>query len=908
MTESKIRREVQFSAKDEPLRDDVRRIGALVGEVLAEQEGPEFFQLVERSRRSAIARREGSPLGEMELCAAVSELGPADSERLVRAFSTYFQVVNLAERVHRIRRRRAYQQSGEMQREGLVDSFGRLAKAGVAADQLEDLLAGLTVEPVFTAHPTEATRRTLLEKHQEVARELIEGFTRARTPHEDRASRARIRSAVTSAWQTEESPSVRPTVADEREHVLFYVTDVLYRMLPVFFESVEEAFALAYDGRKPERPVPPIVRFASWVGGDMDGNPNVSAKTIRETLARHRERVLTLYRDEVLRLSRRLSQSLSRVEVSSDVLERVEDYRRRFPEAAAAIRPRLREMPYRVLLRLVAARLEATAADAADGYGTVGELQADLAAIEKSLATHRGHHAGRFWLVRLMRRVASFGFHLATLDVRQDALLHRGVVGRLLAEPDWEERPAAERAARIRRAIEEGEGPKGELDEEAESTLDVFRAIFECRERYGAEAVGPFIISMAQDADDVLSVLLLAHWGGWSAAAGAVPLDVAPLFETVPDLVAAPRVLESLLADPVYRPHLAAHDDRQVVMIGYSDSNKDGGLSASRWALVRGQAAMVEALEPAGVRLVIFHGRGGTISRGGGKTHRAVLAAPAGAVAGHLRLTEQGEMIDADYGLRAIALRTLERLTGATARATARPPEPDRRDARWAGIMDQVAAESRRVYRDLVVREPSFFDYFRRATPIDVIERMVIGSRPSKRRAGRGIEDLRAIPWVFAWTQSRHVLPGWYGLGSGLEKAVGEHGFDAISEMAREWPFAANLVSDAEMVLAKADLGIASRYAKLAGEPGEPIFALVRAEFERTVDLILQLLGTEHLLDRDPTLQRSIHLRNPYVDPMSLLQVDLLARWRAGDRQDDELLAALLATVGGIAEGLQNTG
>ncbi len=935
---------LDFPPKDEPLRDDVRTLGDLVGRVIREQGGDDLFAAVEAARKAAIARREeparvSAPRdGEARLVGLVEDLPPGEAELLVRAFATYFQVVNMAEKAHRIRRRRDYlrrsAEDGEPQRYSLRDTVGRLAAAGLGPDEAAALFTGLRVEPVFTAHPTEATRRTLLEKQQEIARRLVDLMNPALTPQEEQGALERIRAEVTATWQTEEQPRQRPRVEDEAEHVLFYVTDVLYRVMPPFYEDLAAALEAEYGTLASAPDLPRMFAFASWVGGDMDGNPNVGADTLRRTLARQRKLVLGLYRREVAQLSRRLSQSRSRIGVDAEVEARIDDYRQLFPETYDAILPRHREMPYRVLLRLVEARLEATLADRDAGYGDAGELTADLAAVAASLEAHRGEHAGLFAVRRALRRVDTFGFHLATLDVRQDALVHRRAVGRMLGEEGWEERSPSERAERLRRALEDGEEPAwrpgreegdgagdgtgndGSEDPAADArrTLEVMEAIAEGRRRFGERAVGPYIMSMAKDRDDVFTTLLLARWGGLVDDDGSVPLDVVPLFETVPDLEAAPAVMAGLLGDDLYRRHLASRGDRQMVMVGYSDSSKDGGMAASRWGLQKAQAALVDtfadAAEASGtaIALTIFHGRGGTVSRGGGSTHRAVMAAPEGAVAGRLRLTEQGEVIDDKYGLRGIALRTLERTWGATALATALDRPGDPREERWRRIMGEIAGVSRRVYRGLVYDEPDFPAFFRGATPIDVISRMNIGSRPSSRRAGEGIGDLRAIPWVFAWTQSRLILPGWYGLGSGLEAAVEAHGEDEVEAMVADWPFFANLVDDAEMVLAKADLPIAERYVELAGKVGETLFPRVRREMRRTVDLVLRLKGNGALLDGNPTLQRSIRLRNPYVDPMSLLQVDLLRRWRAGGRQDDALLAALLATVQGIAHGLQNTG
>ena len=906
-------REVRFTEKDAALRDDVRTLGALVGDVIREQGGEELFERVETARVAAIRRREGEEAGEGDLQGTVGALAPRAAGELVHAFATYFEVVNLAERVHRIRRRRDYLRAGvggtagPPQEGGLEDTLRRLAAAGLGPAEVRRLLERLRFEPVFTAHPTEATRRTLLEKQQTIGRLLVRRLDPSLTPDEERATLGQIREEITVAWQTEAQRAQRPTVLDELEHVLFFVTDVVYRVVPPFYEELEDALVAVYGPAAAEIPVPPVLRFASWVGGDMDGNPNVSADTIRAALARHRALVLERYQRETLELAQRLTQTRSRVGVDDAVLRRAAGYAARFPAALEAVPTRYRDMPYRMLLRLMAARLGATQRDEADAYAGADEFASDLGLVRGSLAGHGGVHAGLFGVRRLLRRVETFGFHLAALDVRQDALTHRIVTGRLLGDPAWLERSSVERAARVRRAIAAGEPPVVPPGEDAERTLAVFRAIAECRARHGPHAIGPYIVSMAQGADDVLTVLLLARWGGLGVD-GEVPLDVAPLFETEHDLAAAPQVMAALLADNVYRGHLERRDRRQVVMIGYSDSNKDAGIAASRWALQRAQAALVATLEPAGIDLTIFHGRGGTTSRGGGKLARAVLSAPPGTVRGRLRVTEQGEAINASYGLRTIALRTLEQAVGAVALATALPAPSEARAPHWHVLMDEIAASSQAAYRALVYDDPRFVEYFRLATPIDVIERMPIGSRPPVRRSGSGIEQLRAIPWVFAWTQSRHVLPGWYGLGTALERAVGRHGEAPVAEMLRDWPFLKALVDDVEMVLAKADMGIAVRYARLAG-PLEPIyFPRIRAEFARTVAWVLRLKGTAALLDDDPALQRSIRLRNPYVDPMSLLQVELLTRWRAAGRPDDDLFEALLAAVRGIAQGLQNTG
>ncbi|MFQ5982270.1 MAG: phosphoenolpyruvate carboxylase, partial [Woeseiaceae bacterium] len=654
--------------------------------------------------------------------------------------------------------------------------------------------------------------------------------------------------------------------------------------------------------------VPDLVRFASWVGGDMDGNPNVNAKTIRATMARQRSLILDLYYNECASLSAKLSQSTERIGIDKSIREKIDEYSHVFPNAYHAVPSRHRDMPYRVFLRLIQQRLQATFDDDVFPYEKADQLEADIHLIAKSLEENEGEHAGLFAVRRLQRRIRTFGFHMVTLDVRQDALVHRQVVGECLGEDDWLEWSPVDRLSRIEAALKSRESPVSTQGVQTRKTLAVFQAIAFGRRKHGKEAIGPYIVSMTQGADDILSVLLLAYWGQLHNRREEIPLDITPLLETVDDLRKGPEILESLLANDIYREHLRFRSDRQMVMIGYSDSNKDGGLASARWALQNAQVELARLVSDKDIELTLFHGRGGSISRGGSKTHAAVLGAPPGTVNGRLRVTEQGEIINEKYGLRGIALRTLEQVAGSVALATAMPEHRGSDMPEWHAMMDMIAHESRRAYRGLIYENPRFYDYFRRATPIDLIERMRIGSRPSARRKGEGVEDLRAIPWVFAWTQSRYVLPGWYGFGTGLQTASKAFDTAAFTNMFREWYFMRALTADAEMVLAKADLRIARHYSELAGSLHEEFFPIIEQEYELTRELILQLSGHETLLDGDATLQRAIMLRNPYVDPMSFMQVDLLARWRASNYEDEELFSVLLASVNGIAQGLQNTG
>jgi phosphoenolpyruvate carboxylase len=904
------RQDITFEEKDQSLRDDVRTLGAMVGDLIREQNGAELFELVENARLRAIRRREGNEKPGEELAALVGALDPETASQLIRAFSTYFQMVNTAEKVHRIRRRRDYLRDVRVyQPGGLEDSLIKLKASGKTIDDVQDLLNSMSIEPVFTAHPTESTRRTILRKEQNIVKHLVDLLNPSMTPQETTAALQNIRLLATTGWQTAEHSAEQMTVADELEHVLFFITDVLYRAMPPFYEDIRSALDRIYGEEAKQLEIPNIVNFGSWVGGDMDGNPNVNAKTIRATLARQRSLILDLYFNECAAISAKLSQSADCASFGQGMLDKIEEYRGIFPNAYHAVPARHREMPYRVFLRLMQARLQSTYDDDIYPYEKVDELVKDVELIAESLAFNKGRHAGLFLVQRLLRRIHTFGFHMVTLDVRQDAEVHRKVVGECLGEEDWLELTAAERAERIIEAINTRENAPMTLSTRARKTIAVFQAIAFCRRKYGKRAIGPFIVSMTEGADDILSVLLLAQWGELQNRRGEVPLDVAPLLETVDDLHAGPDILKALLSSDLYRAHLQRRKNRQTIMIGYSDSNKDGGLASSRWAIQNAQEMLVNAMASEDIELTLFHGRGGTVSRGGSKTHVSVLGAPPGTVNGRLRVTEQGEIINEKYGLRGIALRTLEQITGSVALATAMPRHRGNDMPEWHDIMDDIAAESRKAYRGLVYDSPEFYDYFRKATPLDVIHRMRIGSRPASRRSQSSIDDLRAIPWVFAWTQARFTLPGWYGFGSGLAKAVDKYGKEAVGDMFREWFFLRSLVADAEMVLAKSDLGIAALYSRLAGdELHEQFFPNIQAEFELTRDLILEYSDHASILEGDITLQRAIMLRNPYVDPISLMQVDLLSRWRASNHEDGEVFDALLATVNGIAHGLQNTG
>lgn len=904
--------EIEFRPEDLPLKEDVGTLGRLLGEVLEALEGKALFAHVELARQTARARRQGEADAEQRFRRLLKGLSCREAVAVARAFSSYFGLVNLAERAHRIRRRRARERAGDPVPGSYAGVLGILKAAGLDGAAIQSALDTTQFKPVFTAHPTEAVRRTLLTKEQRIAQILIARLnTEASTALDDVESLHSIQEEIALAWQTDEHFD-QPSVADETEHLLFYLTNVVYPTLPEVHESLRSAIEQVFPEDKSLRVPPSLVRFGSWVGGDMDGNPNVGPDTIRATLERQRELVIELYRRDVRGLFDHLSHSRTRISVSEDLNAKQADYCRELRQVYAAIPARYRDMPYRVFLWFCWWRLGETLADRQAGYAHPGEFLSDLRIVESSLKRHGGTGVGR--ICKLIRRVETFGFHLAALDIRENSAVHRAAVAEALSSDSFERAPPSARAARLREALAGPMSRPGfKLRAEGPLTrcLNVMGAIAECRRRFGCECIGLYIISMARGADDALAVLYLARLAGFATESEEVPLDVAPLFETVEDLAEAPATLDALLADEGYRAHLRARDMRQFVMLGYSDSNKAAGLGASRWALHEAQISLVEIArrtQPASFELTMFHGRGGTISRGGGEPRNGILAEPPGALGGMLRVTEQGEIIGQKYGIPATALETIEVAVGALLerRVLDNLEPPD--DSEWHEVAVHFAHHSRDAYQGRLLGNRDLIPYFRAATPIDVIERLRIGSRPASRRQSEGIDGLRAIPWVFAWTQSRHSLTGWFGVGAGLEAAADRYGLETLRQMSAGWRFFETLISDTEMVLAKADMGIAAQYAELAGEVGERFYPCILEEFERTCAWICQVRDQNDILDRNPVLQRAIRLRNPYVDPLSLIQLDFLKRWRKGHREDAELERVLVETVRGLARGMQNTG
>jgi phosphoenolpyruvate carboxylase len=907
------RHSIQFPVKDTALRDDVHALGDLIGQTLRDQGGEEFLEMVEGDRLAAIAHREaqaGDAARPSDLQVRVEGRSAASATDLTRAFSTWFMAVNTAEKAHRVRRRREYlNDTHVMQPGGIADCIARLQSDGLSLEQTLQLIASMSIEPVFTAHPTESTRRTILRKQQQIAEDLLDRMNPTSTRAELATLWARVRLEISSIWQTEEHPREGLTIADEREHVLFYLIDILYRVVPVFYEEIEAALATAYNVPVESLNVPNIVRFGSWVGGDMDGNADVHGKTIRETLLRQQQLIVSTYFKECGVIAESLSQSANRVGISQALSARIDTYSAILPGAQTIAPARHDRMPYRIFFGQVGERLKATYEGRPNAYQSPDELLADVKMVAESLIANRGRHAGYFLVRRLIRRVRTFGFHLAALDVIQHTRVHNEVIGQGLDIQSWADQPAEDRLLQLRDLLARDQGPSVTFDAVGRRCLWVFEAIAQARHKFGGRAIGSYIVSGAQGPADVLAVLLLARWADITdKRSGETPLDVAPLLESIESLETAGEVLSALHREPTYAQHLKARDNRQMVVLGYSDSNKQGGIAASRWALQVAQVQLLETAREAGIDLMIFHGRGGTPARGGGRTENLVESLPPGAMRGALRLTEQGEVVNQSYGLRPIAMRTLERTFAAVALASAHAKSTAPIAAEQLAAMRTLAAESLESYRGTVFGSPQFFEYFRAATPLDVIERMHIAARPAARSGCDGVESLRPIPWVFAWTQSRHMLPGWFGFGSGLKAAIAQHGAAVFARMLEEWPFFGHLVDDVEAMLARTDMEIARHYDELAPMPLREQARPIAAEYALTVDSVLRLRGASVLLEGDSTLQRSIALRNPYIDPMHLMQVDLLKRWRATSRQDPALFAALRATIGGIAQGLQATG
>jgi phosphoenolpyruvate carboxylase len=896
----------------------IHLLGETLGEVIRTQESVALFETEERVRALAKSRRAGEWTAARQLADEVTALSTEAARTTACAFALYFDLVNLAEEGHRIRalRDRERARHPEPISESIGETLGRLKARGVTARQLATLLATLRIELVLTAHPTEAKRRTVLSKLQRIGETLRRLDDPDLLPREREAEAAALQAEITELWLTDRTRTIRPAVTDEVRTGLYFVDAVFWEALPRIADELETALHEHYPGLT----APPLwMTLASWIGGDRDGNPSVTASVTAETLRLHRGLAVERHRRSMQDLARRLSISGRRCPPPSALTAWLES-RRPLPARVANLEARYASEPYRLALALLAADLEiASREDMAtrllddtphQARVTVDEVRTPLDLIAQALPPSLAR--GRLRTVRA--QVETFGLHVARLDIREESGRLAAALGEILhalgIDRGFARRSEAERRAVVLRQLADAAPKPSEVataaaGEASAETWRLFRLLARARTVYGAEPLGSFVVSMTRGAADILAVLVLARWAGCSQG-----LKIVPLFETLDDLVAAPRILGELFALDVYREHLAGCDGEQMVMIGYSDSNKDGGYVAANWALYQAQESVARMCDEHAVALTLFHGRGGTVARGGGPAARAIRAQPPGTLRGRFRVTEQGETIASRYADPALAHRHLEQIVSAVILASSEAAEHPTSSA-WRDAMDDMASAARDAYHDLVARTPGFLDYWRAATPIDEISRLRLGSRPAARRAGPMTrEDVRAIPWVFSWMQSRFNLPGWYGLGTALAQAdVGR-----LREMHAAWPFFRAILDNAEMSLLKADMGIAALYSDLVPDRGlaAAVFGAIETEYARTREAILRVTGGTDLMDGDPVIRRSVSLRNPYVDPLNYLQVEILRRLRSLPDPDggeaEQYREVIVLTINGIAAGLRNTG
>jgi phosphoenolpyruvate carboxylase len=926
--------------KAAPLKRDVRSLGRLLGEVLKEQAGVSVFDAEERLRdlttRQRKAAREGDAATRDALMteaeALVGRVSVAEAYHLTKAFAIYFELTNLAETNHRKRRRRAAEVNGGEPQEGTFrGTLRRVRDAGVSVEGALELLRRVEVVPVFTAHPTQVARRTVLFKRGRIAAELEALDWLPLSDRRARESASRIASEITALWQTDEIRRRAPTVRDEVKMGLDYYHACLIRALPEVYEEMADAFRETYGREVSASELPRVVRFGSWIGGDRDGNPFVTPACTRDALTMARALILDFYVAAAEELHERLSASTKQARASRALVSALEEYERTLPRASGG-EQRAGEEVYRRFLAFVMRRLRATrgrveggrdgdaSRECAEGeaYASAEELAKDLRVVRESLAESGGARVARQLLDPLLRQVGTFGFHLHTLDVRQHARVHTRAVEELARGASIVDEGIAVGNVTVEVERESPLAASGVLPEatspETGAALEGLRAVAELKREFPPESIRSHVISGARGASDVLRLVWLAESCGVRVAAdesrddpGLMPV---PLFESIEDLRNCAGVCRALWTSSEYAPYLDSWGRRQEVMLGYSDSNKDGGMLTSTWEIFKAHRALHEVASECGVSLQLFHGRGGTVGRGGGPTHHSIVAQPVGAFTGSLKITEQGEVMDWKYAEPVLAERNLELMVAASLEALARPGGTARGEG-WEDALEWMSGAAFEFYRERIAENPEVLPYFEEATPVLEFDLAKIGSRPARRSERKGLEDLRAIPWVFGWMQSRHVLPAWFGVGRALERFNAEHegGERLLEEMLEGFPVFSNLVGDVEIGLAKADLSIARRYASLVEDASlrESVFGMIAEEFERTRRAVLRVSGQTRLLERNPVLARSIELRNPYVDPMSLVQIELLRRKRAGD-DSEEFDYALAATINGISAGLRNTG
>ncbi|MBP9212485.1 MAG: phosphoenolpyruvate carboxylase [Bacteroidetes bacterium] len=910
---------------DAHLRANIRFLGNVLGEVITEQEGKRFLELEEFIRRSAKEYRTNGHAGILtSLQKKFARMDLSSMRKLVRAFSTYFQLVNIAEQHHRIRRLREQKQHGTAQypHGSLRHTLQEAKRKNVTAAEMSRFLSRLSIAPVFTAHPTEALRRTVLEKHSRIW-EILEDLDRPSLLQSERdAITLSAKRNITSLWQTEETRSYDINPLDEVTNGLYYFTQVLQYTVPAFYREMEQALAATYPTLSSS--LPSFIRFGTWIGGDRDGNPFVTADVTWAAVKRQAVTAVDMYLKLLDDLYIIRSESEKSVPVSEELNRSIRESLERdgevFPPGVRNPSERYRTkiaLVYRKLLRF-RKKLEGSLPAGESAYGNADEFLHDLYTIRDSLKKNKGSVLTTGTLYDLIRNAETFGFHLATMDIRQHKRIHSSAVAEIVQQRTvpYNTFSDAERAAWLTDAVE-GSSPltvdESLLSAASHEVLDTFRTIKRSIDEIGPLTIRSYVISMTESAADVLEVLYLMKLTGlYDPSRRYSALEIVPLFETIGDLRGSTRIMEELYTNTAYRHHLGFRENRQEIMLGYSDSSKDGGIVTSNWELYTAQRALSKCSAKHGVDWMFFHGRGGTVGRGGGPEYQAIMALNGHSINGRIKITEQGEVISLKYSHTDIAQRSLELTTSAMMLKFFDKTNLHRikvaKHPQWLETMSAVSEHCFRQYRSIVYDDPAFVRYYFQATPLKEITKMKIGSRPAKRTNTERIEDLRAIPWVFAWMQSRHNVPGWLGVD-----ALQNVPLAALQQMYKHWNFFRAMVDNIQMITAKADMEIAQEYAGLV-EPEELrlwTYTVLREHFEQTRKLLIRITGQRHILDNNATLQRSILLRNPYVDPMSLMQVELLRRLRKGklsDAQRQELEETMFLCINGIAAGLRNTG
>jgi phosphoenolpyruvate carboxylase len=909
--------------KDAPLREDIRLLGRLLGDTLQEQEGAARFALVEDIRRYAVRyRRDRDQAAREALESTLNALDHDTAISVVRAFTFFSQLANIAEDLHHKRRRHAHQLAGSPPQEGTLERALARVRDADAVAALRRFMADALVSPVLTAHPTEVQRKSILDGQFEIARLLGERDGSLLTPLEKAENEEALRRVILILWQTRILRTMHLTVQDEIENGLTYFRRTFLHAVPRLNAHLEAlaAHALGETGFLSAG----VLRVGNWIGGDRDGNPFVTHEIMLHAVRAQSMVALEHHLSEVTRLGVEFSMAERLANVTEEL--------RALADRSAHHSDHRQDEPYRRACIAIQARLRATArivaedgsqlADAGhEHYGDPADFIEDLDTIADSLTRNGGARIAKGRLLHIRHAAQVFGFHLCPLDMRQHSGAHERVLAELLSRADvcsdYSSLPEHERVALLLRELGTARPLVSryiEYTAETRGELAVFDAASRIHALYGAQALPNYVISKTEAVSDLLEVALLLKEAGLVATheKPRLALNIVPLFEMIGDLRRSPAIMEALLSLPCYRGLLASRNDMQEIMLGYSDSNKDGGFLTSNWELYKAESELVPVFARHGLKLRLFHGRGGTVGRGGGPSYEAILAQPAGSVNGHIRLTEQGEVIASKYSDVDIGRRNLEALVAATMEATLLPLEPHNAEPGWHDAMEALSEEAFRSYRSLVYETPGFTEFFRQATPIAEIAEMRIGSRPASRKSSWEIQDLRAIPWVFSWALSRIMLPGWYGFGSAVAEFIGRNGDAGLAQlrdMYEKWRFFRTLVSNMDMVLAKCDLGIGARYADLVRDPalGQRIFDTIRKEWALTVRHLFDITGQSEFLQTNPALARSLRNRSPYIDPLNHLQVMLLHRLRSGD-QDEVVKRAILLTINGIAAGLRNSG